>query len=111
MKEPKGNNRLGSKEDGLKLDWDWYTPGKPSQVCRARIKGDRGFFSASVAQWSKSAGEGQYDKEYDASIKYVDGVLGSSEKFSTRIAAQREAERMFTEFINMMGETFAKVGI
>ncbi len=107
MSEPKGNDRMGNKGDGLKLDWLWHTPGIPSQNCRASVVCLPGFFWLRATKWSDG---------YDASVGYVDGQLLSSgwndgKRFSTRIAAQREAERLITRFMNNMEDALRMAGL
>ncbi len=96
-------DRLGTKKDGLKLDWGWSWPGQnekePQQICGAIL----GNFNFVVVQW-------YYGYEAELGYGYTTsggGLLkmpnypyktGKEDMFKTRIECQLFAEGLLQTF-------------
>lgn len=95
-----GCDKMGTKKDGLKLKWEWWT-GKPSQVCSAKA----GNFIFEVIFWHLT---------YEARLGYFDNTLISKghggdnkNKILTRLKAQKIAENLLLEHYEYTGKTIA----
>jgi len=95
----KGQDRLGTKRDGLIFTWRWgqHWPSKkrkPMQICEAftpelhPIGG--GCFGLEVVAWSKHPTGNK--KEYEARVEWIGDRILSREHYPTRLEAQMAAE-------------------
>ena len=104
-----GKDRLGrGKKDGLLLEWDWWTPGEVSVICKAQLKCGRGFLIAEVARFSNG---------YEARIRYHGSVIiidkddeGEIRMTQTRAAAQKRAEDLLPTFHERLGKSLRTAG-
>ena len=97
-----GCDKMGTKKDGLKLKWEWWT-GKPSQVCSAKL----GHFNFEVIFWHLT---------YEARLSYFDGQILSKghdidneDKILTRLNAQKISENFLLEHYEYIGKISAQL--
>jgi len=110
----KGNDRKGTRGDGLKLIWSWYGKG-PGQCCMADV-GKSGWTLHVTAWPCRFSREGELHLGYEPQLCFLGETISSAKPFydlgdwkhyPTRLEAQRVAEMLLGRFLREAREALS----